>query len=609
MLLLRTACWLTLSSLSFAGTIRHEAAALKPAPALVERQAPTTTKVPDGACTNGPQTRNCWSNGFSISTDFDDKAPPAGTTVTYHLEITNTTLDPDKNGGRLAMLINNQYPGPVLRAKWGDTLVINVKNSLHDNGTGIHWHGVRQLNSCQHDGVGGVTECPIAPGETRQYVFKCTQFGTTWYHSHWSAQYGEGVVGTLIIDGPATANYDVDLGTLPITDWFYKPVFELNERAQHSGPPLPDNILVNGTHVNGNGGGSYFKMTVTKGKRYRIRLINTSVDSVFHVSIDGHPFTVITSDFVPIRSFVADQLALNIGQRYDVVINANQTAGNYWFRVGVGTACGSNAILGANVTVGAILHYEGASDGNPTSSGVTLKTDCTDETNLTPFVPNQVPTSVVPKELDLDFFVDSAQNNLFRWTINGSTHIVDWNQPSLKTTLEGDTVGGNNTNLYEMPEANKWYVWWVQTTSVIRLAHPIHLHGHDFYILGRGDGRWDGTTNGLTFNNPTRRDVATLPAGGYLLLAFPADNPGLWVMHCHIAWHASQGLSVQFLERKNEIKGALGNTDEFNKGCREWNKYWTPGNHPYEQTDSGLKRRWQPPQLGSMRHSGSVWRS
>ena len=132
-----------------------------------------------------------------------------------------------------------------------------------------------------------MSECPIAPGETKTYVFKCTQFGTSWYHSHWSAQYGEGVVGTIIINGPATANYDVDLGVLPLTDWYYRPLFELNEQAQHSttGPPAANNLLVNGTHINANGGGSYAKINVTKGKKYRIRIINTSVDQVFHVSM------------------------------------------------------------------------------------------------------------------------------------------------------------------------------------------------------------------------------------------------------------------------------------------------------------------------------------
>lgn len=83
---------------------------------------------------------------------------------------------------RLMMVINGQYPGPTIIADWGDTLVVNVKNSLPHNGTSIHWHGMRQLNKCQQDGVNGVTECPIAPGDTKRYEMKCTQFGTGWYH-------------------------------------------------------------------------------------------------------------------------------------------------------------------------------------------------------------------------------------------------------------------------------------------------------------------------------------------------------------------------------------------------------------------------------------------
>jgi FtsP/CotA-like multicopper oxidase with cupredoxin domain len=105
---------------------------------------------------------------------------------------------------------------------------------------------------------------------------------------------------------------------VPLSDWYYKPAFELNEQAQMStrGPPEPDNILVNGKHKSASGTGEYYKMTVKKvlplaapmyaklqlttfqGKKYRIRLINTSVDTTFHVSFDGHPFTVMTSDFV-----------------------------------------------------------------------------------------------------------------------------------------------------------------------------------------------------------------------------------------------------------------------------------------------------------------------
>lgn len=270
------------------------------------------------------------------------------------------------------------------------------------------------------------------------------------------------------------------------------------------------------------------------------------------------------------------------------MINANQTADNYWFRVQPGTDCGGNAILDAGIPIGAILHYENAPDTNPNSTGVTMRTACVDETNLVPFVPNSVPTSLVPSaEMKLNHTQDVNDNFLFRWTIDGSPIIVDWNNPSLKKALAGTDVNGTNANVFEMTSSN-WYFWWIQTTTFIALPHPIHLHGHDFYILGKGSGTWDGSTTGLNFANPTRRDTATLPPGGYLLLAFPADNPGLWVMHCHIAWHAAQGLSVQFLERKSEIKGAIGDTSGFQQGCSEWGDYWKPGNHPYEQTDSGI---------------------
>lgn len=91
-----------------------------------------------------------------------------------------------------------------------------------------------------------------------------------------------GVVGTIVINGPATANYDVDLGTFPITDWYYKNADEVNEitlqdlQGGNAGPP-GDTYLINGTNNNG-GSGKYAQVTVTPGKKHRLRLINTSVD-------------------------------------------------------------------------------------------------------------------------------------------------------------------------------------------------------------------------------------------------------------------------------------------------------------------------------------------
>jgi FtsP/CotA-like multicopper oxidase with cupredoxin domain len=103
------------------------------------------------ACVNGPATRACWTNGYSIATDSDQKFPTTGKTVSYTLEVTNTTCNPDGSGSRICMLVNGQYPGPTLRASWGDTLDITVKNSLQNNGTSIHY--VRDDISHQHWGL------------------------------------------------------------------------------------------------------------------------------------------------------------------------------------------------------------------------------------------------------------------------------------------------------------------------------------------------------------------------------------------------------------------------------------------------------------------------
>jgi len=88
----------------------------------------------------------------------------------------------------------------------------------------------------------------------------------------------------------------------------------------------------------------------------------------------------------------------------------------------------------------------------------------------------------------------------------------------------------------------------------------------------------------LNFVNPTRRDVAFLPGQGWIVIAFPADNPGAWLMHCHIAWHISQGLGVQFLESKGSINMPGSDWDNT---CTNWNKYYS-GNPAYLQIDSGL---------------------
>jgi len=69
---------------------------------------------------------------------------------------------------------------------------------MKHNGTSIHWHGIRQLGSMQMDGVNGVTQCPIAPRDHFVYSFNTTQYGSSWYHSHYAVQYADGMQGPLV---------------------------------------------------------------------------------------------------------------------------------------------------------------------------------------------------------------------------------------------------------------------------------------------------------------------------------------------------------------------------------------------------------------------------
>jgi len=92
----------------------------------------------------------------------------------------------------------------------------------------------------------------------------------------------------------------------------------------------------------------------------------------------------------------------------------------------------------------------------------------------------------------------------------------------------------------------------------------------------------------LRGNNPVRRDVAMLPAKGWLLIAFKTDNPGAWLMHCHIAWHVSGGLSVDFLERAPDYKSGISAADKkiFDDNCAAWRAYEPTS--PFHKSDSGI---------------------
>lgn len=143
--------------------------------ALVMSGTASATTTTDAVCTHGPTSRGCWTAGYSIDTDYDYNFPTTGNAVSYQFELTNGTCNPDAAGDKPCLLINGQYPGPLIRANWGDDVHVTVTNLMQDAGTSLHFHGLRQYHTNAMDGVNGVTECPLAPGDTKTYSFQATQ--------------------------------------------------------------------------------------------------------------------------------------------------------------------------------------------------------------------------------------------------------------------------------------------------------------------------------------------------------------------------------------------------------------------------------------------------
>jgi len=324
------------------------------------------------------------------------------------------------------------------------------------------------LNSNINDGVSGVTECPIPPKGRKTYTFLATQYGTSWYHSHYSAQYANGITGSILIRGPSSLPYDIDLGVFPISDWYYGSADNLFARVNNpnnpfipgfpGSPPPSSNIFLNGTNINPNGtGGDYAKVVLTPGKRHLLRLINPSVDNGFTVSIVGHTMTVVANDFVPVNAYTAHYLHLGIGARYDVTIDASQPIGNYWFNVTLSKTGGCGA--SNNPHPAAIVRYAGAGDTNPTDPGVEPPdTFCADNTDLVPIVPRQAPrekfTGIGEQSLAVTLAVDAAASKVF-WKVNNTAIDVVWEKPTLEFIREGNTSYPAASNVLTIPDESE----------------------------------------------------------------------------------------------------------------------------------------------------------
>lgn len=255
-------------------------------------------------------------------------------------------------------VVNGQFPGPVLRGKAGQSVRIEVRNQLEEESTSIHWHGIKQVGTAWSDGVPGVTQCPIGPGETFVYEFRLDAPGTLWWHSHTDFQKSS-LYGAIIVDGDKDKlpKYDEDR-ILLLNDWYHE---SSSDVAKNLLTPLPNfaqptfnSLLVNGKGIfncssdpskdcdPSHPDAGPFVLDVEPGKRYRLHIIGAASDSFINLGIEQHVMRVLETETTLLEPYSTRYIEANAGQSYSVLLKAksrsqlrrvNKNNGLFWMQV------------------------------------------------------------------------------------------------------------------------------------------------------------------------------------------------------------------------------------------------------------------------------------
>ncbi|KAI8590516.1 Cupredoxin [Geranomyces variabilis] len=532
------------------------------------------------------------------------RAPTTFTPVTrdYYWVVTNFTAAPD-GVSRTVLGINNTLGSAnCIEANMGDRIRVHVKNGLNVP-TSIHWHGMFQNGSNIMDGPSGVAQCPIPAGSSFVYDFVVNQSGSYWWHSHYRAQYVDGLRGPMIIHGPqdhTKYSYAAEQ-TIQLADWYHYVSEDLLAGYLFPGSdgaePVPDSILINGKGIYNcanadrtqkcqtqNPTTAMARFVVQPSTTYRFRLISTSAFTAYNFSIDGHQLSIIETDGVDTIPYLVDRITINNGQRYSVLVTTSAKGPSAYIRVNalydVPWTASPNSV-GYNTQVTAILQYAGQ-PVPPLPTTVMPKKFVDFNQMLVKSWPPAAAPSKVDHNVPISFYFDTvAPDTIQRAYVSfnydtSNAHTFQKPTPAILYSLLHDNVNpanlSPNLNIVQLAAGESVQL---QIINYDGGEHPWHLHGHTFWIMGQGQANDTSkipTTFPATQANPPRRDVITLApcqltdtgdcapnSFGYTVLRFVADNPGVWFFHCHIEWHVEAGLDMVFVEALPQLKKAQGN--------------------------------------------------
>ncbi|KAJ9185230.1 hypothetical protein P3X46_004887 [Hevea brasiliensis] len=509
---------------------------------------------------------------------------------------------------------NGKFPGPRIVAREGDRLVIKVVNHSPKNVT-IHWHGIRQLQSGWYDGPSYITQCPIQTGQTYAYNFTIVgQRGTLFWHAHitWlrASLYGPIVIlPKLGVPFPFPKPYK----QVPILfgEWFNAdPDAIINQSLQTgAGPNVSVAYTINGLPgplYNCSANKDTYKLKVKPGKTYLLRLINAALNDELFISIANHTVTVVEADASYIKPFETDTFLITPGQTMNVLLKTKPFFPNATFFIAARPyATGSGTF--DNSTVAAILEYDSPTNtAFPSIKRLPPLKPTLPSLNDTPFAFDfsrrlrslasvKYPANV-PQKVDKHFFFTiglgtspCAKNQTcqgpngtkFSASVNNISFSVLPTSAMLQSYFFGKSNGvyttdfpvkpiipfdytgtpPNNTMVINETKAvvlpfNTSVEVVLQDTSILgNESHPLHLHGYNFFVVGSGFGNFDHNNDPANFNivDPVERNTVGVPSGGWVAIRFLADNPGVWLMHCHFDVHLSWGLRMAWIVLDGEL--------------------------------------------------------
>lgn len=396
-----------------------------------------------------------------------------------------------------AWTYDGAIPGPLLRAKVGDRLIVHFKNSLPE-ATTIHWHGLRI--PADQDGVPGHGQAPIEPGGSFDYSFTLPDAGNYWYHPHFdsAAQVSKGMYGPIVVDDPAEPPGIGDEVVMMLSDIGIDRDGSLY--ANDAGGDLATLFGREGNLVLVNGRVAP-TLHARAGLRQRWRVINAAQSRYFQLALSGTSFVRIGGDGGLAESAESSTAPVIVpAGRADFVLEPRAPTGGsgtlplLWlpYDRGFGTAFARDSET--------VLHVQ--FDGRAPAVSPPLPT-------LTRDLPELDAEHATPVALDLT--LNDASDGSFALGING---VPSWEAQHLMARL-GETQ-----------------LWTVRNT--IEWDHPFHLHGFFFQVLD---------VNGVKPKVREWHDTANVPVNGELRLLVKFDErPGMWMFHCHILDHSDAGM-------------------------------------------------------------------